>query len=69
MANVSSSQEFDDSKVKLIQTNFDVSYSFRYHFSRSNSPVAPRTDGGYYIAFTEKINIYMFYLIIKVINY
>ena len=54
MANVSSSQEFDDSKVKLIQTNFNMSYSFRYHFSRSNSPVAPRTDGGYYIAFTDK---------------
>ena len=54
MATVSSSQEFDHSKVKLIQTNFNMWYSFGYHFSSSNSPVAPRTNGGYYIAFTDK---------------
>ena len=53
MAAVSSSQEFDDSKVKLIETNFNMSYSAFPHFDHSNSPVAPRTDGGYYIAFTD----------------
>ena len=53
MADVSSSQEYDDTKVKLIETNFDMAYSSSLHFQHSNCPVAPRTDGGYYIAFTD----------------
>ena len=53
MAEISSSQEYDDTKVKLIETNFNMTYLNYYHFSPSNSPVAPRTDGGYYIAFTD----------------
>ena len=53
MATVSSTQNYDDTKVKLIETNFNMSYSAKLHFEHSNSPVAPRTDGGYYIAFTD----------------
>ena len=56
MATVSSSQDYDDTKVKLIETSFDMQYSSQLHFQWSNSPVAPRTDGGYYIAFTDKNN-------------
>ena len=53
---VSSSQEYDDSKVKRIQTTFKMHYNNTLHFTQSNSPVAPRNDGGYYIAVsnTEK---------------
>ena len=54
MASISSAQEYDDSKVKLIETTFDMLYSNSLHFEHSNSPVAPRSDGGYYIAFTDK---------------
>ena len=53
MASVSSSQTYDDSKVKLIETPFEMTYSSILHFVNSNSPVAPRSDGGYYIAFTD----------------
>ena len=53
MAAVSSSQTYDDTKVKLIETSIEMSYSGGLHFTYSNSPVAPRTDGGYYIAFTD----------------
>ena len=30
-----------------------MTYTNSLHFKYSNSPVAPRTDGGYYIAFTD----------------
>ena len=53
MADVSSSQNYDETKVKLIETSFDMTYSSSLHFKYSNSPVAPRTDGGYYIAFAD----------------
>ena len=55
---ISSSQEYDDTKVKLIETNFDMLYTNYFNAQFSNSPVAPRTDGGYYIAFTDK-NYYL----------
>ena len=54
MASISSSQTYDDTKVKLIETSLEMSYSGSLHFATSNSPVAPRTDGGYYIAFADK---------------
>ena len=53
MASVPSSQTYDDSKVKLIETPFEMTYSNSLHFVKSNSPVSPRSDGGYYIAFTD----------------
>ena len=46
-------QEFDNSVVKLKETNFDMLYSNYIHFYHSNSPLAPRSDDGYYIAFTD----------------
>ena len=53
MAAVSSAQEYNDTKVKLIKTTFNMSYTGTLHFTYSNAPVAPRTDGGYYVAFTD----------------
>ena len=50
---ISSSQSFDESKIKSIETNFNVLYEPRIHFSHSNSPIAPRDNGGYYIAVTD----------------
>ena len=54
---VSSNQDYDDSKVKRIETTFQMHYNNTIHFTQSNSPVAPRNDGGYYIAVsnTEKV--------------
>ena len=54
MTTVSDPQKYDRSNVKIIETNFDIQYGYFYHLSCSNSPVAPRTDGGYYIMFTDK---------------
>ena len=54
LASISSSQTFDNSKVKVIETPFEMTYVSSLHFQHSNSPIAPRTDGGYYIAFTDK---------------
>ena len=51
---ISSSQEYQDSKIKLIETDFEFQYSETLHFQHSNCPVAPRINGGYYIAFTDK---------------
>ena len=31
-----------------------MQYTNKLHFEHSNSPVAPRTNGGYYIAFSDK---------------
>ena len=53
MAAVSSAQEYNDTKVKVVKTTFNMSYSGTLHFAYSNSPVAPRTDGGYYVAYTD----------------
>ena len=54
---VSSSQEFDDSKIKIIETNFKMTYDPLIHFQKANSPVAPRIDGGYYISFSDEEQI------------
>ena len=51
---ISNTQNFDDSNIKVIPTTFDMEYTSKLHFEHSNSPVAPRIDGGYYIAFTDK---------------
>ena len=50
---ISSTQKYSDSKVKLIETGFDMQYNFQLHITHSNCPVAPRINGGYYIAFTD----------------
>ena len=50
---IPSSQTFDASQIKVIETEFSMSYENKLHFSRSNNPIAPRDDGGYYIAFTD----------------
>ena len=50
---ISSSQSFDESKIKIIQTNFSMPYVSQLHFARSNFPIAPRSDGGYYIAISD----------------
>ena len=54
---VSSSQQYDDSKVKIIETDFKMAYNPIIHFQFSNSPVAPRINGGYYISFTDESTI------------
>ena len=51
---VSNSQTFDDSKIKKIESDFEMQYTSKLHLEHSNCPVAPRTNGGYYIAFTDK---------------
>ena len=53
---VSSSQEYSDNLVKKIETNFTMAYSTKLHFEHSNCPVAPRIDGGYYIAVSDNKN-------------
>ena len=45
---------FSDEYIKKIETNFEMEYKSIIHFTSSNSPVAPRIDGGYYIAFMDK---------------
>ena len=47
-------QYFQNSDIYSIETNFDMLYSSKVHCEHSNSPVAPRIDRGYYIAFTDK---------------
>ena len=47
---ISDDQEFDESKIKKITTDFKMEYKGAVTFTTSNSPVAPRNDGGYYIA-------------------
>ena len=53
---VSSEQEYDDSKVKKITTNFKIHYNHTLHFTSSNFSIAIKDDGGYYVAVsnTEK---------------
>ena len=51
---VSSTQvDYNEEKIKLIETEFKMSYSSTLHFAHSNCPVAPRINGGYYIAYTD----------------
>ena len=50
---VSSTQTFAESKIKAIETDFKMSYSNSLHFIHSNSPIAPKDNGGYYIAVTD----------------
>ena len=50
---VISSQTFAESKIKAIETDFKMSYSNSLHFIHSNSPIAPKDNGGYYIAVTD----------------
>ena len=50
---IPSSQSYDNSKVKLIETDFAMKYTGQLHFVHSNCPVSPRIDGGYYIAVTD----------------
>ena len=50
---ISSFQSFDDSKIKIIQTNFSMPYITQLNFARSNFPIAPRSNGGYYIAISD----------------
>ena len=51
---VSSTQTFSESKIKSIETDFTMNYFSRLNFEHSNAPVAPRINGGYYIAVTDQ---------------
>ena len=51
---VSSSQQFDNSKIKIIETDFKMSYNPWILLIYSNTPAAPRIDGGYYISFSDE---------------
>ena len=64
---ISSSQQYDDSKVKLIETDFKMEYFGQLHFQHSNSPVAPRIDGVFIYHLLMIIIFYMFYPMIKMI--
>ena len=50
---ISSTQKYSDSNVKLIETEIDMKFNPQFHITYSNCPVAPRINGGYYIAFTD----------------
>ena len=50
---VLSTQDFSESKIKLIETNFTMQYISSIHFAHSNAPVATRANGGYYIAVSD----------------
>ena len=52
-AKISSSQTFDDSKIKVIKTGFKMDYTHQLHFIHSNFPIAPRDNGGYYVAISD----------------
>ena len=54
---IDDTQEFDESKIKKITTDFTITYNNMLHFTTSNCPVAPRDDGGYYIAFSNQDKI------------
>ncbi len=47
---VSSSQTFSESQIKSIVTNITIEYWPYVNFFNSNCPIAPRSNGGYYIA-------------------
>ena len=40
--------------IKKIEIDFEMEYTSTLHFEHSNSPVAPRIDGGYYVSVTGK---------------
>jgi hypothetical protein len=50
---VPNSQKFDESQIKVIETEFSISYQYMLHFINSNNPIAPRDDDGYYVAFSD----------------
>ena len=50
---ISSSQTFDNSQIKTLNTNFKMPYEYSLHFIHSNFPIAPRDNGGYYIAVSD----------------
>ena len=50
---VTSTQDFSDSAIKKIETNFKMTYTNQLHFEHSNSAVSPRIDGGYYVSFSD----------------
>ena len=50
---VPNSQKFDESQIKVIETEFSISYQYMLHFINSNNPIAPRDDDGYYLAFSD----------------
>ena len=47
---IPSKQEYADNKIKKITTDFKMFYNPSLTFTTSNCPVAPRDDGGYYVA-------------------
>ena len=51
---VSNDQKFSTGKIKKIKTDFKLNYNPSLHFTTSNCPVAPRDDGGYYIAVPDE---------------
>ena len=67
--NISSEQEFSESNIKKIETDFGMTYSNELHFTYSNSPVAPRIDGGYYVAFSDEFTFGSLFNIIFEINF
>ena len=54
---VNNKQNYNINNVKLIETDFDMYYKSQYFLFTGNSPVAPKVDGGYYIAFSDLSNI------------
>ena len=52
-------QTYDDSKIRKIKTDFKMYYSNALHFTTSSCPVAPRDDGGYYIAVATETDTYL----------
>ena len=53
---ISNNQQYDDSIIKVIETNFTMRYTKFIHFTTGNCHVAPRFDGGYYVALMDDIN-------------
>ena len=51
---VSNKQNFNINTVKLIETDFEMHYYGYIYFSCSSSPVAPKVDGSYLIAVSDK---------------
>ena len=56
---ITSSQTFNELKIKTIETDFI--YNNQLHFIHSNCPIATKNDGGYYIAVSD-INKYLYVL-------
>ena len=52
-AKIASSQTFSDSKIKVFNTEFKMTYTNQLHFIHSNFPIATRDNGGYYIAISD----------------